>query len=432
MAVKNNAITVTLSAVDVSTGLGKTGDAANLTLKLIRDGVVAAPTNAPVEVDAINAPGTYKIALTAAEMNYDTVRIAGKSSTTNVQVIPVDIRTLPISFYQGNINANMRLIASTGNEGNTFNLYNMAQDYGADGKISAAIPDVVTAKVGDGHIPITASIRSDDRYMVAAQFTKAGVAVQPSVAPTCDADCIVVSDDYPTGHTFNYGSLTLQYNSTTKSYYALGVLASAVIGSRAGLLICKFHTDDATVDAQDVTCAVAVNMDIYAPAKVEDVLAAVEAKTRMLGVMTMTLQTPVVSIKEFEIIRGDSYTNETPFPNRPLQLTCEAVPYDLAALMEEPHAVRVHLKTATSEIVVKPYAVVSNGLNSFAYTILFGFTDEVSRAMTAGTYEWEIKAYYMRAAGLPANYDVITQGQGTYTVKEPVYDGGLGPKTPSA
>ena len=195
MAVKNNAITVTLSAVDVSTGLGKTGDAANLTLKLIRDGVVAAPTNAPVEVDAINAPGTYKIALTAAEMNYDTVRIAGKSSTTNVQVIPVDIRTLPISFYQGNINANMRLIASTGNEGNTFNLYNMAQDYGADGKISAAIPDVVTAKVGDGHIPITASIRSDDRYMVAAQFTKAGVAVQPSVAPTCDADCIVVSDD---------------------------------------------------------------------------------------------------------------------------------------------------------------------------------------------------------------------------------------------
>jgi len=432
MAVKNNAITVTLSAVDVSTGLGKTGDAANLTLKLIRDGVVAAPTNAPVEVDAINAPGTYKIALTAAEMNYDTVRIAGKSSTTNDQVIPVDIRTLPISFYQGNINANMRLIASTGNEGNTFNLYNMAQDYGADGKISAAIPDVVTAKVGDGHIPITASIRSDDRYMVAAQFTKAGVAVQPSVAPTCDADCIVVSDDYPTGHTFNYGSLTLQYNSTTKSYYALGVLASAVIGSRAGLLICKFHTDDATVDAQDVTCAVAVNMDIYAPAKVEDVLAAVEAKTRMLGVMTMTLQTPVVSIKEFEIIRGDSYTNETPFPNRPLQLTCEAVPYDLAALMEEPHAVRVHLKTATSEIVVKPYAVVSNGLNSFAYTILFGFTDEVSRAMTAGTYEWEIKAYYMRAAGLPANYDVITQGQGTYTVKEPVYDGGLGPKTPSA
>lgn len=426
MAVKNQAITIQFSVVDASTGLGKTGDAANLTIKLIQDGVAAAPTNAPVEVDATNAPGTYKIALTAAEMNYDTVRIAGKSSAANVQVIPIDIRTLPISFYQGNINANMRIIASTGNEGNTFNLYNMAQDYGADGKVSAAVA------IGNGHIPITASIRSDDRYMVAAQFTKAGAAVEPSVAPTCAADCIVVSDDYPTGHTFNFGALSLQYNSTTKSYYAFGVLASAVIGNRAGLLICKFHTDDATVDAPDVTCAVAVNMDIYAPAKVEDVLAAVEAKTRMLGVMTMTLQTPVVSIKEFEIIRGDSYTNETPFPNRPLQLTCEAVPYDLAALMEEPHAVRVHLKTATSEIVVKPYAVVSNGLNLFAYTILFGFTDEVSRAMTAGTYEWEIKAYYLRAAGPPANYDVITQGRGTYTVKEPVYDGGLGPKTPSA
>ena len=429
MAVKNNAITVTLSAVDVSTGLGKTGDAANLTLKLIRDGVVAAPTNAPVEVDAINAPGTYKIALTAAEMNYDTVRIAGKSSTTNVQVIPVDIRTLPISFYQGNINANMRLIASTGNEGNTFNLYNMAQDYGADGKISAAIPDVVTAKVGDGHIPITASIRSDDRYMVAAQFTKAGVAVQPSVAPTCDADCIVVSDDYPTGHTFNYGSLTLQYNSTTKSYYALGVLASAVIGSRAGLLICKFHTDDATVDAQDVTCAVAVNMDIYAPAKVEDVLAAVEAKTRMLGVMTMTLQTPVVSIKSFTVVRGDSYTNDSPFPNRPFQISCDDVPYDLAALMEEPHAVRVYLKTQTGEIVIKPYSVISQGAGSSSYIVMFGFSDEVTRQMSVGESTWEVKAFRWQS-GPPDNYQVVTQGKGSYKVEDPVYDGANGPKTP--
>ena len=429
MAVKNKPITATFSVVDVSTGLGKTGDTANLTIKLVRDGVVAAPTNAPVEVDAINAPGTYKIALTAAEMNYDTVRIAGKSSTTNVQVIPVDIRTLPISFYQGNINANMRLIASTGNEGNTFNLYNMAQDYGADGKISAAIPDVVTAKVGDGHIPITASIRSDDRYMVAAQFTKAGVAVQPSVAPTCDADCIVVSDDYPTGHTFNYGSLTLQYNSTTKSYYALGVLASAVIGSRAGLLICKFHTDDATVDAQDVTCAVAVNMDIYAPAKVEDVLAAVEAKTRMLGVMTMTLQTPVVSIKSFTVVRGDSYTNDSPFPNRPFQISCDDVPYDLAALMEEPHAVRVYLKTQTGEIVIKPYSVISQGAGSSSYIVMFGFSDEVTRQMSVGESTWEVKAFRWQS-GPPDNYQVVTQGKGSYKVEDPVYDGANGPKTP--
>jgi hypothetical protein len=314
--------------------------------------------------------------------------------------------------------------------GDAYFLHNMAQDYGVDNKLSASVADAVSAKTGNGHIPVVASVRSDERYMVAAQFTKAGVAVQPGSAPTCAADCIVVSDQYPTGHTINFGTLTLQYNSTTKSYYALGTLPSALIGSQAGMLYCKFHTDDATVDAQDVTMAVAVNMDIYNPPLVESVLAAIEAKTRMLGAMSMTLQTPVVTVKEFKIIRGDSYTNDTPFPNRPLQLTCDEVPYDLAALMETPHAVRVHLKTTTDEIVVKPYSVVSQGLNSYAYTIIFGFSDEVTRSMTAGKYEWEVKAYYQRTAS-PANYDVVTQGKGTYTVEEPVYDGASGPKTPT-
>jgi len=420
MAVKNQAITVTFSVVDVSTGLGKTGDAGNLTIKLIQDGVAATPTNACVEVDATNAPGTYKIALTAAEMNYDTVRVAGKSSTSNVVVIPVDIRTLPISFHQGNINANMRLIASTGNEGNTFNLYNMAQDYGADGKVSAAVA------IGNGHIPITASIRSDDRYMVAAQFTKAGAAVEPSVAPTCAADCIVVSDDYPTGHTFNFGALSLQYNSTTKSYYAFGVLASAVIGNRAGLLICKFHTDDATVDAPDVTCAVAVNMERYNPELVEPVLADINAKTKLLGTGTVTVQSPMVTATKFEIIRGDSYTNDTPFPNRPLWIRLTEVTFDLAALAAAPHGVRIHLKNGATEAVITPYSVVQDAEFSNAYTIAFGMTDEETRAMTAGTWEYELKAYYRHATS-PDNYRVVTLAKSTFTVLEPVNDGAAGP-----
>ena len=97
MAVKNQAITVTFSVVDASTGTGKTGDAGNLTMRMVCDGAEITPAASPAEVDATNAPVTYKIALTAAEMNYELIRLAGKSSTTNVVVIPVDI---PVGLAQ--------------------------------------------------------------------------------------------------------------------------------------------------------------------------------------------------------------------------------------------------------------------------------------------------------------------------------------------
>ena len=431
MAVKNQAITVTFSVVDASTGLGKTGDAANLTIKLIQDGVAAAPTNSAVEVDATNARGAYKIALTAAEMNYDTVRVAGKSSTANVVVIPVDIRTLPISFYQGNINANMRLIASTGNEGNTFNLYNMAQDYGADGKISAAVADVVTAKIGDGHIPIIASIRSDDRYLVAAQFTKAGVAVQPSSAPACAADCIVVSDDYPTGHTFNFGTLSLQYNSTTKSYYAFGVLASAIVGTRTGLLICKFHTDDATVDAQDVTVAVAVNMERYNPELVEPVLASIKSRTDYLGAMTVTVQSPMVTAKSFKLIQGDTYgvagngiVAGTAI-ERPITFHVDAVPFDISNMTKRVFLRYKKASNSSEILVVKTPSVVN--IKETGFDLLIPFSDEETRDMAVqDNARWEFKIFEA-ISGQTTNWNDATLIGGTFSVELPVYDGLRGP-----
>lgn len=93
MALKNQALTVCYVAWDTSANAGKTGDSANHTIKLVQDGTEAAATNAPAEVDSTNAPGVYKLALTAGDMNFNCVVLCGKSSTAGIAIIPVTIVT---------------------------------------------------------------------------------------------------------------------------------------------------------------------------------------------------------------------------------------------------------------------------------------------------------------------------------------------------
>lgn len=108
MAIRGVGITVQYVAWNTSTNAGATGDAGNHTLRRVKDGVSAAPTNAPSEVDATNAPGVYSLALTAAEMTCDCITLCGKSSTANVVLMPLTITTehgvLPTA-QQGNAGA---------------------------------------------------------------------------------------------------------------------------------------------------------------------------------------------------------------------------------------------------------------------------------------------------------------------------------------
>jgi hypothetical protein len=93
MAIKNQALTVLYTAWDTSANAGKTGDVANHTLKIIKDGTTNTPTNSPSEVDATNCPGVYKLVLTAGEMNADSITLAGKSGTASISIIPTHITT---------------------------------------------------------------------------------------------------------------------------------------------------------------------------------------------------------------------------------------------------------------------------------------------------------------------------------------------------
>lgn len=88
MATRNAALQVTYTAWDNSANTAKTGDSSAHSLKLIRDGVSATPTNSPSEVSAADCPGLYLLECTAAEMNCGSITIAGKSSTADVSIIP--------------------------------------------------------------------------------------------------------------------------------------------------------------------------------------------------------------------------------------------------------------------------------------------------------------------------------------------------------
>jgi len=93
MVVKGESITVMFTVWDITNNGPKTGDAGNLTLKLIKDGVVGDPTNSPAEVNSTYCPGIYKLVLTAAETAYSTISIGGISSSSGCIVVPIHLFT---------------------------------------------------------------------------------------------------------------------------------------------------------------------------------------------------------------------------------------------------------------------------------------------------------------------------------------------------
>ena len=86
MPVRAQALTMHYFATDADGP--KTGDVGNHTLKVIEDGVVGAVAASPAEVDATNAPGIYRVAISAAENTADVVTLCGKSSTSGVTISP--------------------------------------------------------------------------------------------------------------------------------------------------------------------------------------------------------------------------------------------------------------------------------------------------------------------------------------------------------
>lgn len=91
---------IALFAFDYSTGAPKTGDAANLTAYVSKDGgsVTVLTDTTATEMDATNAKGWYSFDVSQTESNGDELLFSGKSSTANVSVVARMLSTVPASF----------------------------------------------------------------------------------------------------------------------------------------------------------------------------------------------------------------------------------------------------------------------------------------------------------------------------------------------
>lgn len=86
-------------AYDLTTNIGKDGDAGNITCYYSLDGAAASQTNDvnPTEVDATNMKGFYLFDLTQAETNATVGVFKAESGTADIVASPVDVRFRPVS-----------------------------------------------------------------------------------------------------------------------------------------------------------------------------------------------------------------------------------------------------------------------------------------------------------------------------------------------
>lgn len=86
---------IAVYAWDNALGVAKTGDAANITAQISKDGGVSAATDDvnPTELDAADHPGTYLFDALQAESNGDLIMVTPVSSTPDIVLLPVYIYT---------------------------------------------------------------------------------------------------------------------------------------------------------------------------------------------------------------------------------------------------------------------------------------------------------------------------------------------------
>ena len=140
-----------------STGLPKTGDAANITIYVSKDhGAVTALTDtSATEMDATNAKGVYVVDVSQTETNADELAFTGKSSTSDVSIVPRFITTTPANFNKRVIDtaglgdANVVKVGPTGS-----GTAQTARDIGASVLLSSG--------TGTGQVILTSGVVSAD------------------------------------------------------------------------------------------------------------------------------------------------------------------------------------------------------------------------------------------------------------------------------
>jgi hypothetical protein len=105
---------IVVFAFDATTGLPKSGDAANITAYVSKDwgAVTVLGDTSATEMDATNAKGLYLFDLTQAETNANTLIFSGKSSTANIVVVGRVETTVPANFQATSIDSSGNVAAN--------------------------------------------------------------------------------------------------------------------------------------------------------------------------------------------------------------------------------------------------------------------------------------------------------------------------------
>jgi hypothetical protein len=106
---------VTVLAIDVSTNLPKTGDAANLTVYVEKDdGACTALTDtSATEINSTYAKGLYRFDLTQAETNGNKLVFSGASTTANIEIVPQIVYTTDLKNFGVMFSGTVAAAAST-------------------------------------------------------------------------------------------------------------------------------------------------------------------------------------------------------------------------------------------------------------------------------------------------------------------------------
>lgn len=235
MPSKGQAVTLTYQAWNTSTQAYVTGDVANHTLRLIKDGTEAAPTNSPAEIDATNAPGRYSLLLTTAEASFNLVTLTGKSSTSNVILIDIScsFENLPTAVPNA---ANGLLTFGTG-----AGQINVDGAGNASANVQKWLGTTVLALGAAGSIPITDATTG----ILFANATRTGTAQAGTVnSITLDAGASSTTDAYLNNTVFiDNGTGAFQaatisaYNGTTKvATFVSQVTTAPVNGSKFAIV----------------------------------------------------------------------------------------------------------------------------------------------------------------------------------------------------
>ena len=212
MPVRAQALTMHYFATD-SDG-PKTGDVGNHSLRIIEDGVIGTIAGSPAEIDATNAPGMYKVAITAAENTADVVTLCGKSSTSGVTISP--------STWTNITNADANVAAILTDTGTTL-----------DGKLDT-IDGIVDAILVDTGTTLDGKINTIDG-IVDDILVDTGTTLP---ATTFSANVVKISGVSGGVSSLDKGSQSILQGSVTS-----GSTTTSIVGTGSLSTVDEFYTD---------------------------------------------------------------------------------------------------------------------------------------------------------------------------------------------